>query len=88
MDVVDTPIRVTNIQPGMVQTDFSKVRFHGDEKKAAEVYEGITPLSAEDIADIIIYAASVPPHVQICEVTVTPTHQATGRVIHKAAKQK
>jgi len=86
MDVVDTPIRVTNIQPGMVQTDFSKVRFHGDEKKAAEVYEGITPLSAEDIADIIIYAASVPPHVQICEVTVTPTHQATGRVIHKAAK--
>lgn len=88
MDVIDTPIRVTNIQPGMVQTDFSKVRFHGDEKKAAEVYEGITPLSAEDIADIIIYAASVPPHVQICEVTVTPTHQATGRVIHKAAKQK
>lgn len=88
MDVVDTPIRVTNIQPGMVQTDFSKVRFHGDEKKAAEVYEGITALSAEDIADIIIYAASVPPHVQICEVTVTPTHQATGRVIHKTAKQK
>ena len=88
MDVVDTPIRVTNIQPGMVQTDFSKVRFHGDEKKAAEVYEGITALSAEDIADIIIYATSVPPHVQICEVTVTPTHQATGRVIHKTAKQK
>ena len=88
MDVIDTPIRVTNIQPGMVQTDFSKVRFHGDEKKAAEVYEGITALSAEDIADIIIYAASVPPHVQICEVTVTPTHQATGRVIHKTAKQK
>ena len=88
MDVIDTPIRVTNIQPGMVQTDFSKVRFHGDEKKAAEVYEGIKALSAEDIADIIIYAASVPPHVQICEVTVTPTHQATGRVIHKTAKQK
>jgi NADP-dependent 3-hydroxy acid dehydrogenase YdfG len=88
MDVIDTPIRVTNIQPGMVQTDFSKVRFHGDEKKAAEVYEGIKALSAEDIADIIVYAASVPPHVQICEVTVTPTHQATGRVIHKTAKQK
>lgn len=83
MDVVDTPIRVTNIQPGMVKTNFSKVRFHGDELKAAEVYAGITPLDPGDIADIILYAVSVPPHVQICEVTVTPTHQATGRVIHK-----
>ena len=83
MDLVDTPIRVTNIQPGMVKTNFSKVRFHGDEIKAAQVYAGITPLDAGDIADIILYAVSVPPHVQICEVTVTPTHQATGRVIHK-----
>lgn len=84
MDVVDTPIRVTNIQPGMTQTNFSKVRFHGDEQKAANVYEGITPLSPEDIADIIVYATSAPAHVQICEVTVTPTHQATGRVIYKS----
>ncbi len=83
MDVVDTPIRVTNIQPGMVKTNFSKVRFHGDELKAAKVYAGITPLEPGDIADIILYTVSVPPHVQICEVTVTPTHQATGRVIHK-----
>ena len=83
MDVVDSPIRVTNIQPGMVKTNFSKVRFHGDELKAAEVYAGITPLDPGDIADIILYTVSVPPHVQICEVTVTPTHQATGRVIHK-----
>ncbi|WP_312419464.1 SDR family NAD(P)-dependent oxidoreductase [Anaerospora hongkongensis] len=86
MDVVDTPIRVTNIQPGMVETNFSIVRFHGDEEKAAAVYEGITPLTAADIADIVLYSASVPPHVQICEVTVTPTHQATGRVIHQVKK--
>lgn len=83
MDVVDTPLRVTNIQPGIVRSNFNLVRFHGDEKKAAGVYAGITPLEAEDIADIVLYAASAPPHVQICEVTVTPTHQATGRVIHK-----
>jgi NADP-dependent 3-hydroxy acid dehydrogenase YdfG len=86
MDVVDTPIRVTNIQPGMVMTNFSKVRFHGDQQKADKVYEGIEPLTAEDIADIVLYAVSAPSHVQICEVTVTPTHQATGRVIHKDKK--
>ena len=83
MDVVDTPIRVTNIQPGMVLTNFSTVRFHGDETKAANVYAGIKPLDPEDIADVILYATSSPAHVQICEVTITPTHQATGRVIHK-----
>ena len=83
MDVVDTPIRVTNIQPGMTETNFSNVRFHGDEKKAAAVYAGITPLTPEDIANIAVYVTSAPAHVQICEVTVTPTHQATGNVIHK-----
>lgn len=86
MDVVDTPIRVTNIQPGMVLTNFSTVRFHGDEAKAANVYAGIKPLDPEDIADVILYATSAPAHVQICEVTITPTHQATGRVIHKEKK--
>lgn len=83
MDVVDTPIRVTNIQPGMVETNFSVVRFHGDADRAGQVYEGIQALTAEDIADIVLYAASVPPHVQICEVTVTPTHQATGGIVHR-----
>lgn len=86
MDVVDTPIRVTNIQPGMVQTNFSVVRFHGDQQKADGVYTGITPLAPADIADIAVYAASAPTHVQICEVTVTPTHQATGGVIYKEKK--
>ncbi|MDD4085472.1 MAG: SDR family NAD(P)-dependent oxidoreductase [Acholeplasmataceae bacterium] len=83
MDLVDKPIRVTNIQPGMTETNFSKVRFHGDEQRAAAVYSGITPLTASDIADIVTYVTSAPAHVQICEVTVTPTNQATGGVIYK-----
>jgi NADP-dependent 3-hydroxy acid dehydrogenase YdfG len=83
MDVVDTPVRVTNIQPGMVETNFSVARFHGDTKRAEKVYEGIKALTGEDIADVILYAASVPEHVQICEITVTPTNQATGGVVHK-----
>lgn len=86
MDVVDTPIRVTNIQPGMVETNFSVVRFHGDQQKADSVYDGIEPLTADDIADVVIYAASAPAHVQICEVTITPTHQATGGIVHKEKK--
>lgn len=84
MDVVDTPVKVTNIQPGMVETNFSVVRYHGDENKAAKVYEGIEALKAEDIADVILYAANVPEHVQICEVTITPTNQATGGVVYKS----
>jgi len=83
MDVVDKPVRVTNIQPGMTETDFSTTRFKGDEVRASKVYEGLKPLSPDDIADIVLYAASVPEHVQIHEVTVTPTSQATGRVIYR-----
>ena len=86
MDISHTPIRVTNIQPGMVETNFSLTRFAGDDEKAAKVYEGIKPLSPEDIADIILYTAYVPEHVQICEVTVTATHQATGGVVYKKPK--
>ncbi len=83
MDVVDQPLRVTNIQPGMTETNFSKVRFKDNINSASRVYEGMKPLSAEDVADIAVYSASVPEHVQICEVTVTPSCQATGRVIHR-----
>jgi 3-hydroxy acid dehydrogenase / malonic semialdehyde reductase len=83
MDVVHTPIRITNIQPGMVETNFSLVRFHGDEDKASKVYDGIQALTAEDIANVVLYTASVPDHVQICEVTVTPTNQASGTVVYK-----
>ena len=83
-DLVDTPIRVTNIQPGMVETSFATVRFHGDEAKAKAVYNGIQPLVAEDIACLVLFAIQAPTHVQVCEMTVTPTHQATGGVVYRA----
>lgn len=82
-DLVDTAIRVTNIQPGMVETEFSTVRFHGDAEKAKSVYAGIQPLVAQDIAELVLFAILAPPHVQVCELTVTPTHQATGGVVHR-----
>jgi 3-hydroxy acid dehydrogenase/malonic semialdehyde reductase len=83
MDIVDYPIRVTNIQPGLVETNFSVVRFKGDQAKADNVYKGIEPLTGVDIADIALYCASAPQHVQICEVTVTATHQASATVVHR-----
>lgn len=83
IDLVDTPLRVTNIKPGMVETNFSVVRFRGDKQKADAVYEGIRPLTGEDIADVVYYAASAPAHVQIAEVLVMPTYQATGTVCHR-----
>lgn len=83
IDLVDTPLRVTNIKPGMVETNFSVVRFRGDAVKADAVYEGIRPLTGDDIADVVYYAASAPAHIQIAEVLVMPTYQATGTVCHR-----
>lgn len=83
IDVAETPIRVTNIKPGLVETNFSNIRFHGDNKRAENVYKGITPLTGTDIADVVFYAASAPKHVQIAEVLVLATHQASGSVIHR-----
>ena len=82
-ELVDKNIKVTNIQPGLVETNFSKVRFCGDQEKAKRAYEGIKPLTAGDIADIVLYAVNVPAHIQICEITVTPIHQAAVDVIHR-----
>ena len=81
IDVAESAVRVTNIKPGLVQTNFSNVRFHGDDAKAENVYKGIKPLTGEDIADVAFYAASAPAHVQIAEVLVLATHQANGSVI-------
>ena len=82
-EVVENDIRITNIQPGLVETNFSNIRFSGDIEKATSVYKGIVPLSGDDIADIIKYVINLPERVQINEVTVTPLHQATVEVIHK-----
>lgn len=83
IDVADTRLRVTNIKPGLVETNFSNVRFHGDTERADNVYRGIKPLTGDDIADVAFYAASAPEHVQIAEVLVLATHQANGTVIHR-----
>lgn len=81
IDVAESAVRVTNVKPGLVQTNFSNVRFHGDDAKAENVYKGIKPLTGDDIADVAFYAASAPAHVQIAEVLVLATHQANGSVI-------
>ncbi|MBR4548143.1 MAG: SDR family NAD(P)-dependent oxidoreductase, partial [Paludibacteraceae bacterium] len=75
MDLVNTPIRVTTIKPGLVETNFSVVRFHGDQQRADNVYKGIKPLTGKDVAECVWFAASTPEHVQIAEVLVLATHQ-------------
>ncbi len=86
IDTAHTRIRVTNIKPGLVETHFSNVRFHGDDERANSVYQGIKPLTGDDIADVTYYAASAPAHVQIAEVLVLATHQASGSVVKRNAE--
>ena len=81
LDVASTAIRVTNLKPGLVETNFSNTRFHGDTERAANVYKGIKPLTGDDIADVAVYAANAPAHVQIAEVLILATHQGSGSVI-------
>jgi NADP-dependent 3-hydroxy acid dehydrogenase YdfG len=82
-DVLGTPIRVTTVDPGMVETDFSLVRFRGDEQRAAKVYKGVTPLTPEDIADAIVWAVSRPEHVNVARVLLTPVQQANSLLFHR-----
>lgn len=82
-DLLGTPVRVTTIDPGMVETEFSKVRFHGDEGRAAEVYQGLTPLQAEDIADAILWAVTRPAHVNIAQVVLTSVDQANSLLFNR-----
>ena len=84
IDLAHTPIRVTNLKPGLVETNFSNVRFHGDTERAAHVYQGIQPLTGDDIADVALYAAQAPAHVQIAEVLILATHQASGSVVYRS----
>ena len=79
-------IRVSSVDPGAVETEFSQVRFKGDEERAASVYEGYEPLQADDIADAVIYCATRPPHVNISEVLIMPTAQAAASMTYKQKK--
>ena len=82
-DLLGTPVRVTSVDPGMVETDFSLVRFHGDEERAAKVYKGITPLAPEDVADTIVWAVSRPAHVNIARVSMTSIDQANSLLFNR-----
>ena len=82
-DVLGTPVRVTSVDPGMVETDFSLVRFRGDQERAAKVYKGVKPLTPEDVAEAIVWVASRPEHVNISRVSMTPVQQANSLLFHR-----
>lgn len=83
MDLLGTGIRVTQLAPGLTETEFSTVRFKGDHERAARVYQGYTPLKPEDIAEIAWFIATLPPHVCVQDILVTPSAQATSVMVHK-----
>ena len=82
-DLLGTPVRVTTVDPGMVETDFSLVRFHGDAERAAKVYKGVTPLTPEDVADAILWAVTRPAHVNVARILLTPVDQANSLLFHR-----
>jgi serine 3-dehydrogenase len=83
LDLLGTGVRVTTVDPGMVATEFSRVRFHGDVERAAAVYEGVRPLSGDDVADVVVFAATRPPHVSVADVLLLPTDQASATHVHR-----
>lgn len=83
MDVHGTPIRVSQVDPGLVNTHYSVVRFKGDQAKADSTYKNMTPLSAEDIADAVLYCVSRPAHINIAEMLVLPTDQTCAHMVHR-----
>ena len=84
LELLGKPIRVTEVQPGLVETEFSLVRFDGDAARAAKVYEGMTPLTADDVADCIVWAATRPSHVNIDTIVVKPRDQARATKVHRS----
>ena len=83
MDTIATDIKVTTIQPGIVETPFSEVRFHGDAERAASVYAGIEAVQPEDVADVVLYVTNQPKRLQISDVTIMANQQAAGFMVHK-----
>lgn len=86
MDLSGTKIRVSSVDPGAVETEFSLVRFHGDEKRAAAVYQGFDPLTPEDVADAVLYCVTRPQHVNVSEIHLMPTAQAAATIVHRQEK--
>jgi len=83
MDVLGTGVKVSTVDPGLVETEFSIVRFNGDAGRAGQVYAGVRPLAGEDIADTVVWVASRPPHVQVAEVIVLASAQASPTMVHR-----
>jgi NADP-dependent 3-hydroxy acid dehydrogenase YdfG len=83
MDLVDTPIRVSTVDPGLVETEFSLVRFHGDKERAKTPYKGLKPLKGKDIAEAVLFCVTRPPHVNIHQLCIMPTTQANTLIIHR-----
>lgn len=88
MDIIDKNILVSTIDSGLVETEFSKIRFYGDEEKAKNVYKGLTPLTGEDIADAVLFCATRPAHVNIAEITLLAARQASATVVYREEESK
>ncbi len=84
MDLHGTGVRVTSVDPGLVETDFSRVRFDGDRERAARVYEGMTPLTPDDVADTVLYCVTRPAHVNVADVILMPVDQSSSTMVHRA----
>ena len=83
MDLLGTPVRVTSVDPGLVETEFSLVRYRGDVERAKAPYRGLKPLSAEDVAEAVVWCASRPPHVNVLNLVLLPTAQASATLVHR-----
>jgi serine 3-dehydrogenase len=87
IDMYGTNVRVSSVDPGAADTEFSTVRFHGDEDRARKVYDGFEPLTAEDVADAVLYVAAAPGHVNVAKLVLMPTAQRNPFLIHREAKK-
>jgi serine 3-dehydrogenase len=83
VDVFATKVRVSSVDPGAAETEFARVRFHGDDERAKKIYEGFQPLTAEDVADAVVYVANTPPHVMVTRLVLTPTAQRSPTMIDR-----